>query len=48
MLTSVQHNYDYILIDCNPSLGLLVINALTAATSVVIPIQTEYLAARGR
>ncbi len=47
MLASVQRNYDYILIDCNPSLGLLVINALTAATSVVIPIQTEYLAARG-
>ena len=38
--------YDYILIDCNPSLGLLVINALTTATSVLIPIQTEYLAAR--
>lgn len=47
MLESVRGEYDYILIDCNPSLGLLVINALTAADSVIIPIQTEYLAARG-
>lgn len=47
ILHSVIANYDYILIDCNPSLGLLVVNALTVATSVIIPIQTEYLAARG-
>jgi chromosome partitioning protein len=47
ILNSVMNQYDYILIDCNPSLGLLVVNALTAATSVIIPIQTEYLAARG-
>lgn len=47
MLEDVVGAYDYVLIDCNPSLGLLVINALTAATSVLIPIQTEYLAARG-
>lgn len=47
MLQSVEDDYDYILIDCNPSLGLLVVNALTAADSVIIPIQTEYLAARG-
>lgn len=47
ILKPIEAAYDYILIDCNPSLGLLVINALTAATSVVIPIQTEYLAARG-
>lgn len=47
LLKSVEGAYDYILIDCNPSLGLLVINALTAAHSVIIPIQTEYLAARG-
>jgi chromosome partitioning protein len=46
-LKNVERDYDYILIDCNPSLGLLVINALTAAHSVIIPIQTEYLAARG-
>lgn len=47
LLESLKPRYDFILIDCNPSLGLLVINALTAATSVLIPIQTEYLAARG-
>ena len=47
ILENVKPYYDYILIDCNPSLGLLVINALTAATGVLIPIQTEYLAARG-
>ncbi|MFN2137360.1 MAG: ParA family protein [Candidatus Promineifilaceae bacterium] len=47
LLETVDSAYDFILIDCNPSLGLLVINALTAADSVVIPIQTEYLAARG-
>ncbi len=47
ILGDVVNHYDYILIDCNPSLGLLVVNALTAASSVIIPIQTEYLAARG-
>jgi chromosome partitioning protein len=47
LLSEVKKQYDYILIDCNPSLGLLVVNALTAASSVIIPIQTEYLAARG-
>jgi chromosome partitioning protein len=40
-------DFDFILIDCSPSLNLLVINALTAAESVIIPVQTEYLAARG-
>ncbi|MEM7331531.1 MAG: ParA family protein [Chloroflexota bacterium] len=47
ILENIKPYYDYILIDCNPSLGLLVINALTTATGVLIPIQTEYLAARG-
>jgi len=47
LMTPITDDYDYILIDCNPSLGLLVINALTVSDSVIIPIQTEYLAARG-
>ena len=47
VLEDLKGDYDFILIDCSPSLNLLVINALTAADSVLIPIQTEYLAARG-
>lgn len=39
--------YDYVLIDCSPSLGMLTINALTAADSVIIPVQTGYLPAKG-
>jgi chromosome partitioning protein len=46
-LTSVASNYDYIFIDCPPSLGLLTINALTAADSVLIPVQCEYYALEG-
>ena len=47
ILDPVLDSYDYIVVDCSPSLGLLVINALTIAASVLIPVQTEYLAARG-
>ncbi|GIS04496.1 MAG: hypothetical protein CM15mP107_1160 [Bacteroidota bacterium] len=43
-LQEVKNNYDYIIIDCAPSLGLITINALTAADSVIIPIQCEYFA----
>lgn len=47
ILQPIRGEYDFILIDCNPSLGLTVVNALTTSDSVLIPIQTEYLAARG-
>lgn len=46
-LDSVRSKYDFIIIDCPPSLGLLTINALTAADSVLIPIQCEYYALEG-
>ena len=46
-LLSARSNYDYILIDTPPSLGLLTINALTAADNVIVPVQCEYLSLRG-
>ena len=46
-LATVEENYDYIIIDCPPSLGLLTLNALTAAKSLLVPIQCEYYALEG-
>ena len=46
-IDSVKHNYDYVLIDCMPSLGMLTVNALAAADRLVIPVQAQYLSAKG-
>lgn len=46
-LTEVKDEYDYIIIDCSPSLGLITVNALTAANSVIIPVQCQYFALEG-
>ena len=46
-LDTIKHRYTHILIDCQPSLGMLTVNALTAANRVIIPVQTEYLPAKG-
>ena len=47
LLRPLDKEYDYILIDCSPSLGLITVNALTAANSVIIPVQCEYFALEG-
>ncbi len=47
IVEKISERYDYILIDCPPSLGLLTVNALTAANGVLVPIQTEYYALEG-
>ncbi len=47
MLATIRDEYNFILIDCSPSLGLITVNALTAADSVVIPVQCEYFALEG-
>ena len=46
-LQDIKKSYDYILIDCMPSLGMVTLNALTAADSVIIPVQSHYLSAKG-
>jgi chromosome partitioning protein len=47
VIEKVKNQYDYIFIDCSPSLGLITVNALTAADSVIIPVQCEYFALEG-
>lgn len=47
LFAPVRTDYDYIIIDCSPSLGLITVNALTAADSVIIPVQAEYFALEG-
>ena len=46
-LDTVKHNYDAVLLDCSPSLGMLTINAMTAADRLIIPMQAQYLSAKG-
>ncbi|MBR5832057.1 MAG: ParA family protein [Bacteroidales bacterium] len=46
-LESIKDEYDFIIIDCSPSLGLITVNALTASDSVIIPVQSEYFALEG-
>jgi len=47
VIDPVKNDYDFIIVDCSPSLGLITINALTAADSVIIPVQCEYFALEG-
>ena len=47
VLAAVRNDYDYVLIDCQPSLGLLTVNALTAAQGVIIPLECEFFSLRG-
>jgi chromosome partitioning protein len=47
MLDEVRHEYDFIIIDCSPSLGLITVNALVAADSVIVPVQAEFFALEG-
>lgn len=47
VIEKIRDNYDFIIIDCSPSLGLITVNALTAADSIIIPVQCEYFALEG-
>jgi len=47
ILLTIKDQYDFIIIDCSPSLGLITVNALTAADSVVVPVQAEFFALEG-
>ena len=46
-IDTVKDNYDYVLVDCMPSLGMMTVNALAAANSVIIPVQAQYLSVKG-
>ena len=46
-LDQIKHDYDFVIIDCMPSLGMITINALAAADSVIVPVQAQYLPAKG-
>jgi chromosome partitioning protein len=47
VISKIRDDYDFVLIDCSPSLGLITINSLTAADSVIVPVQCEYFALEG-
>lgn len=47
LIETVRHDYDFIIVDCSPSLGLITVNALTAADSVIVPVQCEFFALEG-